>query len=263
MARLYSMADMARDLQRDAQNQRMREMMKAWDLEIAAAFERLRTQATEQNELKKAEGSEARRRQAAEAADAALAAAVTNYLHGLFADAADSPASITVPTGFRAASLVLAGPALGEINALLSDIQEAMGDDDDQPAMRAQASASWALGRGFAPHPGDLATVLAAADTDPLYADRFGALSKSLDGLDSDQPKHGQLKAYAGHQRIDLLKDHVQVVRAFGGSRLLDLLHRPGALADTSAKQAPPTIYRPGAVSTGVLHGVLDNLFGK
>ncbi len=259
MARLYSGADMARDLQRQAQNESMRHLLTAWDKEIEAAFEHLRQQAAEQAQVQKAEASEARRKRSLEAQDRALAAAVSSYLQQAANVAEDGGLpTLSIPTGYRAASLVLAGPAVGEINALLSDIQHELKDRGDDPALSAQASATWALGAGLAPHPADLATILGAAQIDPSYGERFEDLARQLASLEGPQPKHGQLKGFAGHQKIDVLQDHVKVMGAFGAPRLINVLGHPASLIGTTATNAPPTR---GVVDRKVLDGVLDKLF--
>jgi hypothetical protein len=262
--RLYTAGDMARELAWEAASRRVDELHKAWDQEIEAVFAALRERAKLLDQEKRTEGSQARRELAQEAADRALAGAVTSYLEGLAAQAQGNDASaVTIPTGFRAASLVLAGPPVAEIQALLGDIltDVAEGASDD-PTARARQSAIWALGQGLSPHGEDVAEALRGSKLDPEWAERFSQLAERLTALEGPSSRLAQLEAYRGGEKLDLLKAHVGSLQAYGSERLLTALGRPEKLAGTSAPRPGPLVLGRGAAMPGpAFHAMLDGLF--
>jgi hypothetical protein len=263
---IYTQTDMARDVARSAASRNVDQLLKAWDLEIQAAFEKLRKKGAELDQQKRAENAEQRRLLAQEAADRALGEAVGNYLEGLANQARSNDSSaVTVPSGYRAASLVLSGPPIADIHALIGNILEDIVDGRSDSPSRAQQSAAWALGQGLSPHPGDLAAILDGAGADQAWSSHFREIGAALERVDAARFKHAQLQGFTGHERINLLQEHVSALKAYGSDRLVDLVTRPASLTGgTRAPADPPaTQAQRGGMSGNEFNRMLDDLFGR
>lgn len=230
----------------DSQQASMQRMLEAWDKELDAAAEAFR---------------QSQERHAAQQAVQALdAAALEVYLRGLIAQAqGGSDVSVTIPSGIRVASDLALGPAAAELSELVDQIDQT----EANVAAQQQRSAAWALGAGLMPHPGDLSDLMRTVGVDAPFSDRLADLAKAL-----DRPGGGpvQLQLHAAHDRLFALKDQVQVLRAYGPDRTLNLVRNPAQLSGTQAKTALPAPLDRGPtpkMGHAALGRVLDTVFSK
>lgn len=267
MTRLNANADLARDMVQDAISQNMDRLIQAWDKEIDAAFEALRQKAAQMEVTKRLENDQARRRLSQEAADSALSSSVASYLEGLAVQAqANDASAVCVPTGFLAASTMICGPALAGLADLIDDIQGEVNEgSSDSPIVVARQSAAWALGEGLPPHGRDLSAILDHFGLDAAWSERFSALATRLDDAQLKNPGHGQLKGVVGHERINLLREHIKTLDAFGGPRLIGLVSNPAGLVGTNPGGPLPGVNTTSnsGVAPATLNRILDGLFSK
>ena len=206
-------------------------LVRAWDKELDAAFEAIRKRGTQLEQLKHTEAAQARRTLSLKAADEVLASAVRHHLQGL---AIEIEAGHIAPMGCRAASMVLAGPPVGDLPQLIGAAQAEVGEEIIEHATDpAQKSIAWALGEGLPPHGGDIAALLGRADTDPTWAQHFSALARRIDVDASQTFKNPQLQGHTAHAKMDALADHVHALSTFGTQRLLNLVVDPRRLSGT------------------------------
>ena len=233
-------------------------LLKSWDKELDAAFEAIRKRGAELEQLKHAEAASARRALSEQAADEVLASAVRHHLQSL---AIEIEAGHVAPAGCRAASMLLAGPPVGDLSQLIAAVQAETGEELAEEAIHpAQNSIAWALSEGLPPHGHDIATLLGRADTDTAWAKHFSTLARRLEG-DGPGFKNPQLQGHTAHGKMDALAEHVHALSTFGTQRLVNLVVDPRRLSGTQA--GPVTSPSRTSLSPPAFHAMLDGLFGR
>lgn len=258
MNRMRNNAFMAEHARWQAQSAAIDTLLDAWAKEIERGTERLKEEAKEIARLKDQQAIEAGREQARIAQETQNANAYAAYLSGLAITAQDND-SVTVPTGFRVASGVVSGPPIAE---LIADVSAEIQDGDDTHDLRARQSIQFALGHGLMPHPSDLSEVLEARGIDADWAAKFQDLGQALDALDTNAFKNAQLKGVVGHNRIDVLSQHVKLLAAYSPDRILTITTKPDALKATPAPTLPSLqAPRGGKMEPAAFSKMMDGLF--
>ena len=190
------------------------------------------------------------------AADQALGHSVSSYLQGLVAQAESNDASaVTIPTGIRVASTTISGPPLGEIEALIADVQgEVREGKSDSPTQRARQSAAWALGHGLMPHPGDIARLL-GGQGNKGWAKQFGETGRKLDRFAEAGVGNAHLRALNAGERLDVMDGYCSLLAQYGADRLMDLV------SGKKHEPPPPPDPKQSGMRRAELDSVLDQLF--
>lgn len=216
-----------------AQTEAMERLLRAWDREIEAEFERLRERAQRQHQQQLREGAEARRKLLEEMGEAALNASVAAYLTGLAETAeANDTSAVTASVG-------LPTSAITELAPLLARVQDEVREGKmDSPLLEAQRSVATAMDRGLIPSPADLQSLLLAAGQ-TQQAKAFGELAERLRADSSF--RNPAIQYRSTHDRISALSDEVKLLKGIGSENLVRLITEPQSLAKVSLGSTPQT----------------------
>jgi hypothetical protein len=221
-------------------SQNVDSLLKAWAKQIEEASKEfevfLKKSYFEQTE-KRAEEQRAYERGLDEIAQAQSAALALDGLLGL--SRSNDGVTVSIPSGFRAATSAPIPGADAIVAAINSILQEGAQDDPNVPDLTGQASARWALGAGLLPHPADLSQVMQGLKLDPLFADQLGQLGDKLTAIDGKRDKFHQLQASNGLERLDVLSTYSALLGAYGADRLVGLVTQPQVLVGTGSPALP------------------------
>ncbi|MBI2375399.1 MAG: hypothetical protein HYV07_15495 [Deltaproteobacteria bacterium] len=264
MDRSYANNFMAQEAVWQAQSAAMDALLNSWEAEIERDYERLREEA-KQIEARKTEDAieaqrtEARSRQQRDLVDRLDANALAQSLTGLaIAAEKNDNSAVAIPSGVKVASALLVGPA---IDGLLDKVQDEILEGRSDSPLGDDASIRWALGHGLIPHPGDVASALDRRGLDKDFAARFSELGQRLDLLNDKSFRNPQLQGVIGHERVGILKQHVELLGAYSSQRLVTLARDPEALKGTVSPALPSASAR-GSMKPSELNRILDKLFG-
>lgn len=230
----------------EAERRSMQALLDAWDKEIQAQAEAFR-------ELQKKQAQQ-------QLQELTESAALEAHLRTLVCQAkAGADITVSIPPGVRVADNLAVAASDTELQVMLSKLEQAAGDT----AQAAQRSAAWALGQGFVPHPGDLATLMDQQRVDAPWSAALKGLAGQLEQLDASRSAHPQLKALHGGERLTVVQAEVKLLGAYSPERTLQLVTRPSALGG-SLEKAPPALDRSQAgpkMGQQALNRLLDRLF--
>ncbi|MBI4819902.1 MAG: hypothetical protein HY791_26750 [Deltaproteobacteria bacterium] len=247
-----------------AQSAAVDTLLNSWEREIELDAERLREEgqrieAKKTEDAIEAQRTEFRLQSQQDVVERLDANALGRSLEGLaIAAEKNDNAAVSIPSGIKVASALLVGPAIGSLLDKVED--EVLEGRSDSPFAQSDASIRWALGHGMMPHPTDLASSMQGRGLDRDFATRFSELGQRLDQLSEKSFRNPQLQGVVGHERLGILKEHVQLLGAYSSQRLVSLVRDPEALKGTQSPTLPVERGK-GQLRPRELNQMLDKLF--